>query len=147
MFCQTVKEKMMKPHIQNGLQRLYVYGTLRPGGNHTVLLPGSMRDCGWFPGVKLFTDDRFIAEQIWVNEEELRRIDEYEGYDPRMPNESMYIRRMAFDGWIYEYNRPFIERDEPVVPAGDWLAYKEQKAGANAHRFGVLDPFNNVKAA
>ena len=84
MFCEDVKKKITPSHIKEGRERLYVYGTLCPGGNNPILLPGTMRDCGWFPGVKLFTEDRFVAEEIWVTKEELIFIDGYEGFDPRL---------------------------------------------------------------
>jgi gamma-glutamylcyclotransferase (GGCT)/AIG2-like uncharacterized protein YtfP len=110
---------------------LYVYGTLRPGNSQPIKVPGSMYDLGWFPGVKLGGTTEFLAEKIEV--EDISAVDGYEGYNPDEPEMSLYIRRPFLDGFIYEFNRE-VSEDKRVV-SGDWLEYKQQKAGRYGGRF------------
>jgi gamma-glutamylcyclotransferase (GGCT)/AIG2-like uncharacterized protein YtfP len=113
---------------------IYVYGTLRPGGDSFHFIPGHMYDIGWFPGVTLGgpgCNSSFVAERIVVSDDRLKEIDGYEGFNPNSPETSLYLRKPCLDGWIYTYNREITS--EPVVVGGDWLAYKQSKKGLNAH--------------
>lgn len=112
---------------------LYVYGTLRPGGEDTVRIPGKLYDLGWFPGLKLEweSEDTVVCERIEVDD--WGAVDRYEGYNPDHSDTSLYIRRPYMDGYIYEYNQQF----NPVkrVMSGDWLDYTKDEKGINGGRF------------
>ena len=110
---------------------IYSYGTLRPGSDDTVLIDGSLYDLGWFPGIKLGEPGKVVCEKITVND--ISQTDAYEGYNPRYPDESLYIRKPFKDGWIYEYNG----RVNPIklIQSGDWLDYTREKRGVNGGRF------------
>ena len=62
------------------------------------------------------------CELIEVTDEELERLDRYEGYRPSDPDNSLYIRRkLDWGPFIYEYNDPFGNLSEKdIVPSGDW---------------------------
>lgn len=112
---------------------LYTYGTLRPGKEGTVKVPGEMYDLGWFPGIKLGSNQReVVCEKIEVNDWDA--VDRYEGYNENNPEGSLYIRRPFMDGFIYEYNREV----DPLkrVESGDWLEHIKAKGGRYAGRFG-----------
>lgn len=118
------------------MHKIFVYGTLRPGVSEPVMVPGQMFDLGWFPGaVGIETDDQhfFMAEIIEVDDETLARLDDYEGYNPRDPERSLYRRLSYQDGFIYQYNGNVDGR--PPVPTGDWLDYTQMKEGCNASHF------------
>lgn len=115
---------------------VYVYGTLRPGKSEVVDVPGELRDLGSFPGavVKAPTFGKFFkAEPVEVDDAQLSRLDSYEGYREHAPHRSLYLRVPYLDGWIYVYNSEMDQR--PLVPEGDWLAYRGQKAGSAASFF------------
>lgn len=122
-------------------ETVYVYGTLRPGkqspdGSGTVQIPGKMYDLGWFPGIILeppggHGEDFVTCERIEV--ENLDAVDAYEGYNPELISESLYIRRPILDGWIYEYNQEVGSKS--LVSCGDWLAYIEQERGIYGGHF------------
>lgn len=109
---------------------VYVYGTLRPGGNDRHMIPGVMYRVGWFPGIKIDRDAStwVVAERVEVDDAGLARLDAYEGYDPNMPESSLFKRVPWADGWIYEYNDNTIERE--IVDCGDWLTFRKEKRGA-----------------
>jgi len=111
---------------------VYVYGTLRPGGDDTVLIPGVIYDLGWFPGARVDFERHgdgpsFVAERVEVSDYKLKEFDAYEGYDPDRPHASLYIRKPYLDGWIYEYNGNVKTTD--VISSGDWLKYTGQNRG------------------
>ena len=124
------------------MHKIFVYGTLRPGKGETVQIPGRMFDLGWFPGVVDIFDPHwkdaqfvslrpmFTAEVIEVDDETLARLDRYEGYDPRHPETSLYVRKEYKDGFIYQFNGN-VDGATPVL-SGDWLDYTKQKEGCNA---------------
>lgn len=105
------------------LHKLYVYGTLmRPEPTERVEVPGYLFDLGWFPGIELAdadkTDSRVKCQVIYVTDDELTKLDAYEGYNPNDPANSLYIRREYDGGYIYEYNRSTTAY--PVIASGDW---------------------------
>lgn len=116
--------------------KIFVYGTLRPGISEPVMVPGQMFDLGWFPGavnIETAVDTFFMAEIIEVDDETLARLDDYEGYNPRNPEHSLYRRLSYQDGFIYQYNGS-VDGKMPV-PTGDWLDYTQMKEGCNAAHF------------
>ena len=116
---------------------LLVYGTLRPGGTAAVLVPGTLYDLGSFPGIKLEdgeTESFVTCERITVDDATLRRLDQYEGYDPDRPDGSLYLRVPYGDDQIYVYNRDL--SSQPVVQSGDWLEYVGDEEGYAASLLG-----------
>lgn len=120
------------------MNTVLVYGTLRPFKNEEiVMVPGKLYDLGWYPGILLGGDcgdpelgpadgEGYVTcERIHVSEERLRQLDNYEGYDPEYPEQSLYLREKVGEDWIYTYNRSF--RGRPVVESGDWEQYTKQK--------------------
>lgn len=102
--------------------QVLTYGTLRPFTDENIVrVPGHLYDLGSFPGIKLdnSSDTRVTCEVIEVTDEELERLDRYEGYRPSDPDNSLYIRRkLDWGPFIYEYNGPV--HNEELVPSGDW---------------------------
>lgn len=118
------------------MHKIFVYGTLRPGVSEPVMVPGQMFDLGWFPGavnIETAVDHYFMAEIIEVDDETLARLDDYEGYNPHNPEQSLYRRLSYQDGFIYQYNGN-VEGKLPV-PTGDWLDYTQMTEGCNAAHF------------
>jgi gamma-glutamylcyclotransferase (GGCT)/AIG2-like uncharacterized protein YtfP len=115
---------------------LYVYGTLRPGKAETVEIPGKLYDLGWYPGARIAWDGKDCESKITCERIEVADwgpVDAYEGYNPKFPDDSLYIRRPYLDGFIYEYNRELNEKR--VVNSGDWLNYTQTERGRN-HGYG-----------
>lgn len=118
------------------MPKVYVYGTLRPGRSEVVDVPGELRDLGSYPGACLKAPDCgqfFKAEPVEVDDAQLKRLDHYEGYREERPELSLYLRVPYLDGWIYVYNGSMDKR--PLVPDGDWLAHRGQKAGSASSFF------------
>ncbi len=104
--------------------KLFVYGTLRKGNAPTVEISGYMHDLGWYPGVKLGGNSRFVAEVVTVDDEKLSDLDRYEGYREDDPEHSLYLRVQYDGGWIYVYNSDML--NYPMIEGGDWLKYREK---------------------
>jgi len=118
--------------------KVAVYGTLRAKGRgREVLIPGTIRDLGWYPGVTLDgnTSPGVLVEVVDINPSILPRLDQYEGYSESSPEHSLYIRRtLEIEGepvFIYEYNGDISSRTP--VPSGDWLEHTGEPTGANSH--------------
>ncbi|HUH62001.1 MAG TPA: gamma-glutamylcyclotransferase family protein [Terracidiphilus sp.] len=111
---------------------LFAYGTLQPGRAPTEIAPavdrlqlvdkgfvrGVLYDLGDYPGAVLDpSSNRKIFGTIFKLADEsgtLHQLDEYEGFDPNGPDESLFVRllhpvNLATGGtlpcWIYVYNR------------------------------------------
>lgn len=134
---------------------VYVYGTLRPGGNGLTLLPGKLYDLGWFPGARLsatMEDDSpmIVCERIEVDDEGLARLDSFEGFNVDNPALSLFVRRPILDGWIYEYNTEMPD-DQRRVLSGNWLTHKKMTSGAVSERFNLKpapsEPDNGASGA
>ena len=111
--------------------RVYVYGTLRLGGNHYYYVRGKMYNIGWFPGVILGEGGGMVVcEVLEVDDEGLARLDQLEGYYENSPENSLYIRREHNDGWIYEYNKE-VDPDS-LIKNGNWLTFTDQSRGSNS---------------
>lgn len=102
--------------------QVLVYGTLRPFTNTNIVrIPGHLYDLGSFPGLKLDNSSKTMVtcEVIEVNDNELERLDLYEGYRPTDPDNSLYIRRqLDWGAYVYEYNG-YVSEDT-LVDSGDW---------------------------
>jgi gamma-glutamylcyclotransferase (GGCT)/AIG2-like uncharacterized protein YtfP len=128
---------------------LFVYGTLRPGADHpmaavlaeasTHLGPacfqGRLYRVSWYPCVVPSDSpaDRVLGDVFSLHptsaDDLLRRLDLYEGAQPRPDGPALYRRERrpvvldsgrSLDVWIYLFNRP-VDRLERI-PSGDFLA-------------------------
>jgi gamma-glutamylcyclotransferase (GGCT)/AIG2-like uncharacterized protein YtfP len=115
---------------------LFTYGTLKPGHAPDEIAPaigkltpigtgfvhGLLYDLGDYPGAVLDpTSQRRISGTIFKlsgDPSVLEQLDEYEGFDPKAPKSSLFVRTLhslalpsgqALKCWIYVYNR----RPEP----------------------------------
>lgn len=113
----------------NPTHKVYVYGTLRPGGTPEHLVPGVLYDISWFPGIQLVdghTDSRrVVCEVLEVDDNRLAGLDRYEGYYENDHERSLYLRVPFEDGWIYVYNQSF--DGKTVIESGDWVKHVNQK--------------------
>jgi len=111
---------------------LFSYGTLQPGHAPAEIMhavdklrsvgKGSIRgllyDLGDYPGAVLSSDSKRTISgsvfQLAEDESLLSQLDEYEGFDPKAPQESLFRRELhpvkldsgkKLTCWIYVYNR------------------------------------------
>ncbi len=126
-------------------QYLFAYGTLQPGLAPTQIarvaaklrpvgegfVRGVLYDLGGYPGAvaDASAPGRIFGTVMELPEDEsaLARLDAYEGFDPRAPETSEYIRERQVaelktggtaECWFYRYNRE--PRDLPQVESGAW---------------------------
>jgi gamma-glutamylcyclotransferase (GGCT)/AIG2-like uncharacterized protein YtfP len=117
--------------------KLFVYGTLRQGANnpcenyggkyvYTTTISGAvLYDLGSFPGLKLTLDGPttlVVGDVYEVDQSIIERLDQYEGYRPDNPENSLYIRRELPDFYVYEFNDKW---EGTLIPGGDWLEYRK----------------------
>jgi gamma-glutamylcyclotransferase (GGCT)/AIG2-like uncharacterized protein YtfP len=106
-----------------------VAAKLRPVGKGFVR--GRLYDLGGYPGAVADSSakGRILGTVMELPEDEsvLARLDAYEGFDPKTPETSEYIREKqavelktggTVDCWFYRYNRK--PRDLPRVESGEW---------------------------
>jgi gamma-glutamylcyclotransferase (GGCT)/AIG2-like uncharacterized protein YtfP len=108
------------------MHKILVYGTLRSmEGQPTTTVKGRLYNLGWYPGIILDEDgDDIVCEEIEATDEQLKHYDDYESYDEKRPETSLYIRRTLGCGrMIYEYNRPVAEYSR--IQSGDWANREE----------------------
>ena len=135
---------------------LFIYGTLLPGRAPSRLAPvmatlpplgpGSMRgrlyDLGRYPGAisDSTTAGRIRGEVFGLPDARavLKMLDAYEGYNPAMPSESLFVRArrpvsLADGGkircWVYLYGQD--PGKAPVVPHGDYRRLKRAKESSD----------------
>lgn len=127
--------------------KLAVYGTLRRGGlaNHlmrgavyigTTKIRAKLYALGGFPGIRF--DDNTVQETVVdvyeVTPETLRFCDQYEGYKPGHPDQSLFVRRKTktlgghlnvpalykpMEVEVYEFNADIDESRR--ILSGDWF--------------------------
>ena len=126
-------------------QYLFAYGTLQPGLAPTKIarvaaklrplgegfVRGVLYDLGGYPGA--VADPSAIGKIVGTVMElpedggVLEQLDRYEGFDPKAPETSEYIREKqavelktggTAECWFYRYNRE--PRDLPRVESGAW---------------------------
>ncbi|MBS1795610.1 MAG: gamma-glutamylcyclotransferase [Acidobacteria bacterium] len=128
---------------------LFVYGTLRPEfapaeiigavrklkfvGEGTIA--GALYDLGPYPAARLGGSGKIRGRvyELPADESVLRRLDEYEAFDPKDPAGSLYVRRAAaidlpgktLTGWVYEYNPDLT--DARRILDGDYPAYRNKQ--------------------
>lgn len=129
---------------------LFIYGTLlqpdNPFANYlsqncTCISAGKLKgllyDIGEYPGAVIGNNtDNYIHGSIYQlhhPKENLRVIDDYEGYGLEQDLPNLYIRSVAsietdsgtVDAWIYLYNLP--TNGLPQIPSGNYAEYIRQK--------------------
>lgn len=121
-------------------QYLFVYGTLMdkfapPEIASTVkklkfvsdgFTYGKLYDLGEFPGAVLGTKDKIFGSVYELPDDQniLRKLDEYEGFCPQNPTESLYLRKKtkvfvnnkSLTSWVYEYNQDL--SNKPLIKSG-----------------------------
>ena len=115
-----------------GKHRVFVYGTLRPGGSaeHRLaggkllgsgFIRGRLYQIDWYPGVVLDESGGPVSGEVFeVDDEHLARLDDYEG--------SEYRRTMVrvngdvpWDAWMWVWSGPVDEGKR--IAGGDWLEF------------------------
>ena len=126
-------------------QYLFAYGTLQPEFAPTKIarvaaklrpvgegfVRGELYDLGGYPGAVADPSaiGKIVGTVIELPEDEgvLERLDAYEGFDPKTPETSEYIRERqivelktggTLECWFYRYNRK--PRDGTQVESGAW---------------------------
>jgi gamma-glutamylcyclotransferase (GGCT)/AIG2-like uncharacterized protein YtfP len=124
---------------------LFAYGTLQPGYAPTKIarvaaklrpvgegfVRGALYDLGGYPGAVAdpSAGGRILGMVMELPEDKgvLARLDRYEGFDPKAPVTSEYIRERqvvelnsggSVECWFYRYNRK--PRDTDKVESGAW---------------------------
>lgn len=117
---------------------LFVYGTLRKGGENQVtrLYPnssfvgnasvkGKLFDMGGYPAILLNEEGyRIVGEVYDIDDETLAKLDAFEldaGYD-RTPIETL-VNDEPVSCWIYGPPAE-LSAGKPEVVSGDWIAYQ-----------------------
>jgi gamma-glutamylcyclotransferase (GGCT)/AIG2-like uncharacterized protein YtfP/cation transport regulator ChaC len=121
---------------------VFVYGTLRQGeGNHHLLLGadliaeqswtyGKMYDTGnGYPAIKQFNSQKVYGEIFAINENELRRLDELEGFDEgRRDNlydrviQKIYTDTGEIEAFVYVASHDRLLATS--ISSGDWKVYQ-----------------------
>ncbi len=89
---------------------------------------GELYDLGDYPGLRA-GEARVVAELHAVLDDDLISVlDEFEGYSPKRPRESLYLRErinlvepVDAEAWIYLYNA--VPDAATRVTSGDWRAH------------------------
>jgi len=134
------------------MQFLALYGSLRAGeaahgrlrlgaGLRLVgpcVIPGALYDLGDYPA--LLAEDGEVVGDLFkvVNLAAIGELDAYEGFLPRAPGRSLYIRtairliQPRTIAWVYVYNlaldRDGLDRTRRIV-SGDWTKYRVMRRG------------------
>ncbi|MEI7736206.1 MAG: gamma-glutamylcyclotransferase family protein [Ferruginibacter sp.] len=139
--------------MQNQVQLLFVYGSLRSGFHHPAyeymarnfqllgpaVVKGKLYDMGEYPVAKPTTEDQFIKGELYaVNENSdfgyvISQIDDYEGLHVEEGEKPLYSRELttAFindqlvTAWVYWFNENVDGLTQ--LATGDMLEYLQQK--------------------
>lgn len=126
---------------EESLIKVAVYGTLKRGGalHGSVIgslvsvknctFKGSLYNLGWYPGVKLGTDDTVKAELHTFRKSSniIDRLDAVEGFRSEGNINNLYNREvitvttedgMEEEAYVYEYNRAFPKENK--IESGEW---------------------------
>lgn len=115
---------------------VFVYGTLRRGGDNHYLLADSsfvgrhvtealytLFRLGQFPAVVARGDTPIVGELYRVSTEVFALLDELECYPSVFARQTMDTE--AGQAWLYVYNR--LVGTDHIVPHGDWLRFLEER--------------------
>jgi gamma-glutamylcyclotransferase (GGCT)/AIG2-like uncharacterized protein YtfP len=143
--------------MRRATHHLFVYGTLsprhappeiaatvrrlRPVGSASVR--GRLYDLGEYPGAVLSRTSRSLIRgevfELPADAQTLSSLDNYEGFEPRKPGSSLFVRRTSpvimDDGtrlraWIYVYNGDM--REAQPVRSGRYSRRRAPRAARNA---------------
>ncbi len=131
--CGTLLPELVPATLKNLVARFAFVGS--------GVVRGSLYDLGEYPGA--VPDDSaatLIVGKVFrlpADDTLLKALDDYEGYDPRSPSASLFMRTRCHvtlsDGrplecWMYIYNRP--TDGLPLIADGDYLkAHDARKKG------------------
>jgi gamma-glutamylcyclotransferase (GGCT)/AIG2-like uncharacterized protein YtfP len=117
----TLAEDMAPQKIAAAVKRLKLVGE--------GFVFGRLYDIGEYPGAVLddTREDKVFGKifEIPADGSLLERLDEYEGFDPKRPTRSLFLRkrtainrpkRPCLTGWVYEYNGDV--KSASVIKAG-----------------------------
>lgn len=132
---------------------LFVYGTLRSKTNHPMAellqkysiskgeasISGKLYDVGSYPAAILSKneEDNVFGELFKLKDADVifNDLDEYEGFYPQRPQDSLFIRKEVavhnlehdntIAAWIYLFNRSV--DDLTHIPGGDYLEYLQSE--------------------
>src|SRR4249920_3870534 len=138
---------------ENGINQLFVYGSLRSGFHHpayayisdnfTLVAPakikGRLYDMGEYPAAIPVSDESFIVGELYQLKENLdfywviEQIDDYEGLNVEQDETALFKREEVevyladhnATAWVYWYNNNASGR--PFIPSGDVLEYIKMK--------------------
>ena len=135
-------EAVLPPPAHPTMRHVFVYGTLRRGGDNDItrLMPvprfvgpamvsGHMYDLGTYPGVILAEEGAAtdVVGEVYAIEPELERVlDEIEELYPQQRDE--YFKRhisvqaggLGLTCIVYEINPTYVT-GKPLIASGDWL--------------------------
>lgn len=124
------------------MQRVFVYGTLRPGGAAeekmrgcqwcgSATVRGSLFQIQWYPGLVLDDSGKVAGDLFEVPDEKMEALDAYEACrteDPE-PHEYRRVKVIARDSdggesevWVWEYILPV--QPEARIVDGDWIVFQ-----------------------
>jgi gamma-glutamylcyclotransferase (GGCT)/AIG2-like uncharacterized protein YtfP len=121
------------------LELVFVYGTLRSGGSNHFRMAGSTRIAAgwvigkmyridWYPALVLKEGEKIFGEVYSVNPSNLRALDQFEGLSAGEIEGSEYRRTKTvfsdetgqeLDVWVWEWIGPIDESRR--IEGGDWL--------------------------
>jgi gamma-glutamylcyclotransferase (GGCT)/AIG2-like uncharacterized protein YtfP len=129
---------------------LFVYGTLLEPDNSFAnylhqnstyvsagKIKGALYDIGEYPGAVITGNhDGYVYGhllQLHQPEQNLKTIDDYEGFGPEQEQPNLYLREILsvevetgiVNAWVYLYNLPI--NGLPQITDGNYTAYKPQK--------------------
>lgn len=100
------------------------------------VIPGRLYDLGAYPA--LVAEEGEVAGELYkvVDPTVIAELDAYEGFHPRAPGRSLYIRtgirliRPKTTAWVYVYNlardREGLDRSRPIA-SGDWKKHRAMR--------------------
>ncbi|MBJ19708.1 MAG: hypothetical protein GY910_10865 [bacterium] len=95
---------------------------------------GELFDLGGYPGLRL-GEARVVGELYAILDPQVLEIlDEFEGFDPERPRESLYLRERTdlidppqMRAWVYRYNH--VPDARARIGSGDWRAHLHSRSG------------------
>lgn len=89
-------------------------------------IPGTLYDLGPYPGLTLDEEETVVGELYGVTEQDLTRIDRFEGAtgpDPLYERQQVELTSPDTAAWVYEYAGSVAEADR--IESGDWAVARE----------------------
>lgn len=140
--------------MNNGITKLFVYGSLRSGFQHPAheyiskhfmlvseaKVKGRLYDLGDYPAAMPTSEDFFITGELYelkkAGEFEwaIAQLDDYEGLNPEEGEAPLFTRKLtevfydsqSTEAWMYWYNHD--ASGQPLIPSGDIFDYMTYKS-------------------